>query len=120
MLTPAKIKEKIAKKGQAGTFTHVTTTPDGAEPYNSAQATDNQAITFVILPITSPSDIAHLFPTTTVKEAARAYIAAYGLTKEPSAGDYITDVNGKKWTVKTAGRLAPAGIELMWEAVVYK
>lgn len=119
-MNPAQIKEKIAKKGQVGTITHVRNTPKAGEPYNVDTDTNNEPITFVLLPLKGNKDISHLLPTSTIVETQSALIAAEGLTAEPIKGDVIADVNANKWTVASSGRLAPTGLNLIWKAIVYR
>ena len=119
-MTPSRVKELIARKGQEATFKHMANTPDPTKPYNPVAASTTEAMTLVILPISLSKDITHLFPTTTIKEAAKALIAAIGLASDPKRGDLITDASGGVWTVHSSRRLAPDGIALMWEAVLYK
>jgi len=116
----AKIKDKLAKKGQSGTLLHVVSAADAAAPQRAQVSSDTEEITFVMLPISPAKDISHLFPTATIREAVHAYIAAYGLRNDPVRGDVITDAGNDKWTVASSSRLAPAGLELLWEAILYR
>ncbi len=118
--SPQKIKEKLAKKGQLATLTTFLRA-QGANSWEVGTTTQHTAeIAFVPLPLDSRKDVSKILPNTTFSEVAGALMSAVSLPHDPATGSTITDVNGVIWKIATCGRLAPQGINLMWEAVIYR
>jgi len=114
------IKDKLSKKGQDGTLTTFIRTPAANGYEVGPTTTHTDAISFVPLPLSPRKDISKILPNTTFVEVSTILMSAYELLYEPVKGSTVTDTNGVVWKFATCGRLAPQGLTLLWEGIIYR
>ncbi len=117
----ADANELIAEFGQTGAIPRTVTTPPPNDWTPGTETTTYHAVTLAVLPI----DEKRIDGTLILSGDKQVLISAQGLSIDIVAGDIVMfngsfsgDVyTGEEWTIKDPGRLDPAGVTVVYDAV---